>query len=45
LFFDMFNAMNSNTAVNLVWQAGNRFEHASTVLGPRIAKFGAKFDW
>lgn len=45
LFFDMFNAMNSNTAVNIVWQAGSRFERASTVLGPRIAKFGAKFDW
>ena len=48
LFFDMFNTFNSNTAVNLIWQSAatnNRFERASTVLGPRIAKFGAKFDW
>lgn len=45
LFFDMFNAMNSNVAVNEVWQAGTRFERASTVLGPRIAKFGLKVDW
>jgi hypothetical protein len=45
LFFDVFNLMNSNTAVNEVWLAGARFERASTVLGPRIAKFGAKFDW
>ena len=48
LFFDMFNTFNSNTAVNLVWQStatNNRFERASTVLGPRIAKFGVKFDW
>jgi hypothetical protein len=45
LFFDLFNTFNSNTAVNTTWQAGNRFERASTVLGPRIAKFGVKFDW
>jgi hypothetical protein len=45
LFFDLFNTFNSNTAVNEVWQAGTRFERASTVLGPRIAKFGVKFDW
>ena len=48
LFFDLFNTFNSNTAVNLMWQSAatnNRFERASTVLGPRIAKFGVKFDW
>ena len=45
LFFDMFNTFNSNTAVNEVWLSGARFERASTVLGPRIAKFGVKFDW
>ena len=45
LFFDMFNAMNSNTAVNINWRAARRFEKATTVLGPRIAKFGVKFDW
>jgi hypothetical protein len=45
LFFDMFNTFNSNTAVNTTWLSGTRFERASTVLGPRIAKFGVKFDW
>lgn len=45
LFFDMFNTLNSNTAVNISWLSGNRFERATTVLGPRIAKFGVKFDW
>ncbi|HEX8029654.1 MAG TPA: TonB-dependent receptor [Vicinamibacterales bacterium] len=45
LFFDMFNVMNSNTNVNISWLAGSRFERATTVLNPRIAKFGAKFDW
>ncbi len=45
LFFDLFNALNSNTAVNINWRSGPAFEKATTVLGPRIAKFGVKFDW
>jgi len=45
LFFDLFNALNSNTAVNIDWNSGASFEKATTVLGPRIAKFGVKFDW
>ena len=45
LFLDMFNVMNSNTNVNISWLASNRFERATTVLNPRIVKFGAKFDW
>jgi hypothetical protein len=45
LFLDVFNAMNSNTAVNMNWRSGAAFEKATTVLGPRIAKFGVKFDW
>jgi len=45
VFADVFNLMNSNTAVNLNWRAGSSFERATTVLGPRIAKFGVKFDW
>jgi hypothetical protein len=45
LFFDLFNAMNSNVAVNEDWRSGAGFEKATTVLGPRIAKFGVKFDW
>ena len=45
LFFDLFNVFNSNTAVNLNWRSGASFEKATTVLAPRIAKFGVKFDW
>jgi hypothetical protein len=45
LFFDMFNTFNSNVAVNLNWRSGASFEKATTVVGPRIAKFGVKFDW
>ena len=45
LFFDMFNTFNANTAVNINWRSGASFEKATTVLGPRIVKIGAKFDW
>ncbi|MBP7778260.1 MAG: TonB-dependent receptor [Acidobacteria bacterium] len=45
VFADLFNVMNSNTAVNTNWRGGSSFERATTVLGPRIAKFGVKFDW
>lgn len=45
VFVDVFNLFNSNTAVNINWRAGSSFEKATTVLGPRIAKFGVKFDW
>jgi hypothetical protein len=45
LFFDMFNTLNSNTAVNINWRAGAAFERPTTVINPRIVKFGAKFDW
>ena len=34
-----------NTAININWRAGAAFEKATTVLGPRIAKFGVKFNW
>ena len=45
VFMDVFNIMNSNTAVNIAWVSGATFERATTVLNPRIAKFGVKFDW
>jgi hypothetical protein len=45
LFFDLFNVTNSNVAVNINWRSGAAFEKATTVLPPRIAKFGVKFDW
>ena len=45
LFFDLFNTLNSNTAININWRSGAAFEKATTVLRPRIAKFGVKFDW
>lgn len=45
VFVDVFNLANSNTAANINWRSGASFERATTVLGPRIAKAGVKFDW
>jgi hypothetical protein len=45
LFFDMFNTTNSNTPINITWTSGARFGRATTVIPPRIVKFGVKFDW
>jgi hypothetical protein len=45
LFLDLYNLMNSNTAININWRSGAAFERATTVLPPRIAKFGVKFNW
>ena len=45
LFLDVFNVANSNTNININWRSGAAFEKATTVIPPRIAKFGVKFDW
>jgi hypothetical protein len=45
LFLDVFNALNADTLVNINWRSGGSFEKATTVVGPRIVKFGVKFDW
>ena len=45
VFVDVFNLTNSNTAAIINWRSGTSFERATTVLGPRIAKAGVKFDW
>ena len=45
LFFDLFNVANSNTNININWRSGAAFGKATTVIPPRIAKFGVKFDW
>jgi hypothetical protein len=45
LFLDVYNVLNSNTNININWRAGASFDKATTVLPPRIAKFGVKFNW
>lgn len=45
LFVDVYNLSNANTAINVNWRSGASFDKATTVLPPRIAKFGVKFNW
>ena len=45
LFLDLYNLMNANTNININWRSGAAFEKATTVLNPRIAKFGVKFNF
>ena len=45
LFLDIYNALNADMLVNINWRSGTSFEKATTVVGPRILKFGVKFDW
>ena len=45
LFVDLYNVTNANTAINVNWRSGASFEKATTVLPPRIVKFGVKFNW
>lgn len=45
LFFDVFNALNANTVVNLNWVTGPRYLYPITVVPPRIVKLGLKLDF
>jgi len=44
-FFDLYNITNSNAASNTGWGSGSSFQLPSTIIGPRIARFGLKYDW
>ena len=45
LFLDLFNTFQLEHGSEYRLGSGASFEKAATVLGPRIAKFGVKFDW
>jgi hypothetical protein len=45
LFIDGYNLTNSNPAQNIVWGSGATFLQPTTIVPPRLARFGAKFDW
>jgi len=45
VFLDVFNITNANTAVNQTWTSGASYLLPSVIVAPRIARFGAKFDW
>jgi hypothetical protein len=44
-FVDGYNLANSNAATNINWSSGATYLTPSTIIGPRLARFGAKFDW
>jgi outer membrane receptor protein involved in Fe transport len=44
-FFDLYNITNSDAASNTGWGSGTSFLLPSTIIGPRIARFGLKYDW
>ena len=44
-FFDVYNLSNSAAASNTTWTSGSAFEFPATIIGPRIMRFGVKYDW
>ena len=44
-FVDGFNLTNTNPAANINWTSGGTFLFPTTIVAPRLFRFGAKFDW
>jgi len=44
-FLDLYNITNSNAEQNITWSSGTSFLRPLTIISPRIARFGAKFQW
>ena len=44
-FFDVFNMFNNNARAEHHLASGSNFLRPSNIVPPRIARFGAKFDW
>jgi hypothetical protein len=44
-FIDGYNLTNANPAQNINWNSGGTFTTPSTIIPPRLFRFGAKFDW
>jgi hypothetical protein len=45
VFVDGYNLTNANPAANINWNSGSTFTTPSTIVPPRLFRFGAKFDW
>ena len=45
LFIDGYNLTNANPAANITWGSGTTFLLPVTIIAPRLARFGVKFDW
>jgi hypothetical protein len=44
-FIDGYNLTNANPAQNINWGSGATFLQPTTIVPPRLWRFGAKFDW
>ena len=44
-FIDGYNLFNTNAAQNINWTSGSTFTTPSTIIPPRLWRFGARFDW
>jgi len=45
IFGDGFNLTNANPAANINWGSGSTFLLPVTIVSPRLARIGAKFEW
>lgn len=45
IFGDIYNITNSNAAQNITWNSGTAYLRPVSIIGPRIMRFGVKFDW
>ena len=45
VFADGYNLTNANPGSNITWGSGSTFLLPVTIIAPRLARFGAKFDW
>ena len=45
VFSDIYNIANSDAAQNIGWNSGTSYLRPVSIIGPRIARFGVKFDW
>jgi hypothetical protein len=45
VFLDGYNLTNANPASNITWSSGSTFLLPVTIISPRLARFGVKFDW
>ena len=44
-FVDGYNLGNTNAAQNINWGSASNFLQPTTIIPPRLFRFGTKFDW
>jgi outer membrane receptor protein involved in Fe transport len=45
LVLDIYNLTNANAEQNINWASGSTYLAPSNIIGPRIVRFGGRFDW